>query len=151
MVLILRESWELTNGVTLKLLEKIPEHHLSVKASTGGRNIGAKFAHINNVRVQWLNAIGGVHSIGLIRLEKDDYTYKTKILEALKISSDRIGGLVETSVRTDMKVKGYPKGINSFLFYLVSHEAHHRGEIILSLKSVNLNLESEFLFSLWDF
>jgi len=151
MVLSLRESWDASNKITLELLEKIPEHYLNVKPSYGGRSVGSQFCHINNVRVQWLLAIGTTTQGGLIKLQKDDQTYKTKISEALKISSDRFGSLIETSIRTDMKLKGYPNGINSFLVYLVSHEAHHRGQIIVSLKSVNLPLEKDFLFRMWDF
>lgn len=151
MVLSLRESWDASNKITLDLLEKIPEHYLNVKPSYGGRSVGSQFCHINNVRVQWLMAIGTTKPEGLIKLQKDDQTYKTKISEALRISSDRFGGLIETSIRTDMKVKGYPKGINSFLVYLVSHEAHHRGQITVTLKSVNLPLDKEFLFGMWEF
>ncbi|KAB2908548.1 MAG: DinB family protein [Ignavibacteriales bacterium] len=150
MFLGLRESWDNANSVTISLLKVIPEHYLSVKPSYGGRSVGAQFAHINNVRAQWLEAIGGGLAGGLIRLQKDDYTYKTKISEALLISADRIGELIDKSIRGDMKVKGYPKGINSFLFYLVSHEAHHRAQIITTLKAAHLGLDPKFLFGLWD-
>jgi uncharacterized damage-inducible protein DinB len=151
MVLSLRESWDLTNSKTLTLLDKIPEHFLSVKSSQGGRSVGAQFSHINSVRVQWLQAISNPPCTGLISLQKDDYTYKTKISEAIKTSSDKFGELIEQSIRSDMRVKGFPKGINAFLLYLVSHEAHHRGQIIYTLKISGLALDKEFLFSLWEF
>ncbi|GJQ31392.1 MAG: damage-inducible protein DinB [Ignavibacteriaceae bacterium] len=150
MVLVLREAWDRSNQVTIKLLEEIPEHYLSVKPSYGGRSVGAQFSHINNVRVQWLNAIDPVRYTGLILLQKDDHTYKSKIAEALRISSDRTGDLIDQSIRTDMKVKGFKNGINSFLFYLVSHDSHHRGQVITTLKSAKLNLDNKFLFDLWN-
>lgn len=150
MVLVLREAWDRSNQVTIKLLEEIPEHYLSVKPSYGGRSVGAQFSHINNVRVQWLNAIDPVRYTGLILLQKDDHTYKSKIAEALRISSDRTGDLIDQSIRTDMKVKGFKNGINSFLFYLVSHDSHHRGQVITTLKSAKLILDSKFLFDLWN-
>lgn len=150
MVLVLREAWDRSNQVTIRLLEEIPEHYLSVKPSYGGRSVGAQFSHMNNVRVQWLNAIDPVRYTGLILLQKDDHTYKSKIAEALRISSDRTGDLIDQSIRTDMKVKGFKNGINSFLFYLVSHDSHHRGQVITTLKSAKLILDSKFLFDLWN-
>ncbi len=150
MVLVLRESWDRSNQVNLKLLEEIPEHYLSVKPAYGGRSVGAQFSHINNVRVQWLNAIDPVKHNGLILLQKDDHTYKTKISEALRQSAERIGDLIDQSIRTDMKVEGFKNGINSFLIYLVSHDAHHRGQIVTTLKSAKLSLDSNFLFGLWN-
>ncbi len=150
MVLVLRESWDRSNQVTIKLLEEIPEHYLSVKPSYGGRSVGAQFSHINNVRVQWLNAIDPEKFSGLILLQKDDHNYRTKIIEALRMSADRTGDLIDQSIRADMKVKGFKNGINSFLFYLVSHEAHHRGQIITTLKSAKLSVDSKFLFELWN-
>ncbi len=150
MVLVLRESWNQSNQVNLKLLEEIPEHYLSVKPAYGGRSVGAQFSHINNVRVQWLSAIDPVKYTGLILLQKDDHTYKTKISEALRQSAERIGDLIDQSIRADMKVKGFKNGINSFLVYLVSHDAHHRGQIVTTLKSAKLGLDNNFLFSLWN-
>ena len=61
-----------------------------------------------------------------------------------------IKSLLDQSLRTGGKVKGFKPHVSAFLGYLISHESHHRGQIILSLKQAGHALDKKVLYGIWE-
>jgi hypothetical protein len=48
------------------------------------------------------------------------------------------------------RVKGFKPHATAFVGYLISHEAHHRSQIILALKQEGQPLDKKILYGIWE-
>ncbi|MCO5947566.1 DinB family protein [Mucilaginibacter flavidus] len=145
---VLTETWQIHNRINLYLLDAIDKGNLGDISTSKGRTVGEQFAHMHNVRLMWLKAADPVLLTGLDKVEKDNIS-KAKLEEALKASSLAIEQLFEKA-GPDGKVKGFKPHATGFLGYLVSHESHHRGQIMLTLKQAGHPVDKKIQFGIWE-
>jgi uncharacterized damage-inducible protein DinB len=141
------ETWQIHNRINIYLLENIDEVNLKDISSSKGRTVGEQFAHIHIVRLMWLKVADASLMEGLTKIEKEDIT-KQGLLSELQLSGNRLEQLLERSV--DGKIKGFKPHATAFLGYLISHESHHRGQIMLSLKQSGHPVDKKIQFGLWE-
>ncbi|MDQ3799233.1 MAG: DinB family protein [Acidobacteriota bacterium] len=150
----LPETWQINNRVNLYLLEAIAPEHLGAKLLSKGRSVGEQFAHIHNVRLMWCNQALAPESLSkLTKIEKENAAAadKTLLRKSLNESAAAIAEILTKSVTEQGgKVKGFKPHATAFLGYLISHEAHHRSQIILALKQSGHPLEKKILFGIWE-
>lgn len=143
------EAWEINNRVNLYLIENIEEDHLKDKATGKGRNVGEQFAHIHNTRLNWLKAIAPDSTFGIMKVDRPSATYKDLLIDSFKKSSEAISEILN-AVLKEGKIKAFKKSPAVFLSYLLAHEAHHRGQIILHLKLNKHHLDKKIRMDIWD-
>jgi len=144
------ETWQIHNRINLYLLDAVEPAALSSLSASKGRNVGEQFAHIHNVRLMWLKAAAPELLAGLIKIEKDRPADKKLLHKALTDSGEAIKLLLGQAVLAGGKIKGFKPHATAFLGYLISHESHHRGQIILSLKQSGKVLEKKVLYGIWE-
>ena len=146
----LLETWEIHNRINLYLLGAVePAALVSISASKG-RTVGEQFAHIHNVRLMWLKSAAPDLLAGLLKIEKEQAVDKKLLQKGLTDSGEAIKSLFGRSLRAGGKVKGFKPHATAFLGYLISHESHHRGQIILSLKQAGKVLDKKILYGIWE-
>ncbi len=145
----LADTWHLNNRVNLLLLENLTDEQLAYSASARSRTIADQFAHLHNVRIQWLEPSAPKLAKRLAKIEKGTAS-KASLKEALADSATAIGDLIADSSREEGKLRGYKRGVNAFFGYALAHEAHHRGQIILHLKQGKMRVDPTFAFDLWE-
>ncbi len=143
------ETFEIHNRVNLYLLKEIEEAWLNDMAVSKGRNVGEQFAHMHNVRLMWIKAAAPELSQQLNKIEKEHAITK-KLLQQELAASAEVMKILLTKAFTENKVKGFKPHPAAFLGYLISHESHHRGQIMICLKE-NKHLTNKSLgFGLWE-
>lgn len=145
----LLETWQIHNRINIYLLDAMAEDHLDDVSASRGRSVGLQFAHMHNVRLMWLKAAAPELLEGLEKIENQGSI--TRVL--LRAALEKSGASVHTLLRQSLaggKIKGFKPHPSAFLGYLISHESHHRGQILLSLKQSGHPVEKKVGFGIWE-
>lgn len=143
------ETWHIHNRVNLYLLTAIDAAHLHAAATTKGRTAGEQFAHLHNVRLMWLKAARPDLLAGPGKIEKNFATHKPLLLESLQQSGTAIAILLEEGFNSG-RIKGFTPHPAAFLGYLISHESHHRDQIMLALKQSGHPVDKKVSYGMWE-
>jgi uncharacterized damage-inducible protein DinB len=146
------ESFATSNRITCYLVENLDEAtwHAAPPGSRG-RSVAAIVAHMHNVRVRWLDAARRA-SKGPKPPPKLDHLAATQedAVKALEQSHAAVAKIVGTALRGDGKVANFKAGAAAFLYYLMTHDAHHRGQICLQAKLVGHPLAQAVGYGMWE-
>jgi uncharacterized damage-inducible protein DinB len=150
----LLETWLIHNRVNLYMLDGIQAAALTGTSVSGGRSVGAIFAHIHNIRLAWIEPATPHLMKSLTKIptrSKTDLAAISKDLlhEYLVYSGTAVELLLRESLPKD-RVKGTKLHPPAFMGYLISHESHHRGEIELILSQCGYPLEDEISYGMWE-
>ncbi|MCF6133189.1 DinB family protein [Flavobacterium wongokense] len=143
------DTWLINNRINLYLLDAIDESHLNDISASKGRKVGDQFAHLHNVRMMWLKASFPELLEGLNKLDKETIITKSILELELNKSAEAIAKLLEKGI-AEGKIKGFKPHPTAFLGYLISHESHHRGQIMLALKQSGHAVDQKTQFGLWE-
>jgi uncharacterized damage-inducible protein DinB len=144
------EAWETNNRINLILIDKIkPEGMTATLSKRGGRGVAGELAHIHNIRCRQVEKRAKDLAKGLVRFETGAVPTKSELKKAFGASSRAVGQLLTGIIEERPKHRGFKKGIFTTLAYLVSHEAHHRGRILLTLKVSGHTLDKNTQSGIW--
>ncbi len=142
------DTWQIHDRINLYLLEAIPAAALGAEPAAG-RSAAQTLAHIHNVRLMWLDA-AGASKTGVEKLDIKGKLTSASLTGALKASGAAISGLIETSLAAGGRVKGFKPHVHAFVAYLIAHESHHRGQLVVTLKANGTPLDKKTAYGLWE-
>ena len=147
----LLEAWFTNNRINLYLIERISDQGMRCTLSRhGARDVAGQFAHMHNVRVRQLEKRARDLSTGLVVFETKVSPSRQQLTEALTASGGAVGAFLEGVRAGEPRRRGFKKGIFSTLSYFVAHESHHRGNILLTLKTCGHKLDQASAYAIWN-
>ena len=145
------EAWRTNNRINLLLIQSIgPDGMASTLSTRGGRNVARQFAHVHNVRLYHLEKRARDLATGLVKFESKVSPTRAQLTKAFKASGGRVEKFLVDVLAGKPKRRGFKKGIFTSLSYLVAHESHHRGSILLTLKQCGHLPAKDVTYGIWD-
>src|SRR5688572_2858966 len=137
-------TWKRHQQILLFLLQRIPEKQLgAVTLDAKGRDVARAFAHLNRTRLGWLSFHATGERPDLPKSSKGDRPKKKELAAALKESGKRVEELLAKALRKEARVRLFGKSPVRWMGYLVAHESHHRGQILLALKQSGFTFDEK--------
>jgi uncharacterized damage-inducible protein DinB len=134
-------AWRRHNEILLYLLDHVPPEGLNaVPHGSRGRSVAGQFAHLEKVRGGWLE----YHLTGKYPrqpgTDKENLPPAGVLHEVLAKSGSHVEELLGQAFRGEAKIRMFGKQPVRWMAYLIAHESHHRGQILLALKQNGLRL-----------
>lgn len=154
----LAESYVVNDQMNQVVLENLDPRAWRAKLpGDRSRTIAAIFSHVHNIRRKWLR-LSAPHIKLPAPLDRARCTQE-QARAALSESAARCYEmLVEALVRTDGRVKAFrrdgwakpwPAGA-AMLAYMITHDAHHRGQICMLAHQLGFPLRGEGTYGIWN-
>lgn len=144
----LLNAFTTNNRINQYLIENLPAAAWRAKPPEGkGRTIAAMVAHMHNVRVMWLKAAKAEEIPP--QLDRASVT-PPQALRALESSRQALSAVIDRAIATDGRIRSFRPDVAGFLGYLISHDAHHRGQITMLARQVGHPLPQKAMFGMWE-
>ena len=145
----LLHAFDTNEKVNQFMLDNMPAAAWRAEPPNGkGRTVAAIMAHVHNVRVMWLKAAAKGSKIPE-QLDRDKVTI-AGAKKGLTESHAALRELIEPSIKSDGRVKGFKPDVASFLGYLFAHDAHHRGQVMMLARQSGNPLPQSAQFAMWE-
>lgn len=143
-------TWQLNNRITVFLVENLPEE-LWVEKIPGYRQKTVQMigGHIYNARCIWLKRTGKKIGMDVPGYVDRHHVSQHDLISALNYSSEKIYRLLQTGIEQNDTIPGFSLGAIHFMNYLIVHEAHHRGQIIMIARQIGYQLPQTVIDGVW--
>lgn len=144
-------TWFINHRTNLMLIDELAEEALDYTTSKrGGGTVGHQLAHMYNVRFWKLEKYDKQLASDLSSIKAEDKKTIQMLKECHSISAERIGEMLEDGLKKGGTIKGFKRGVVPLLGYFISHEAHHRGNILLTLKNCGFKISDKLKYGIWE-
>ena len=145
------ETWQIHNRTMLLLLQHLPDEALCATLSKrGGRDVARQLAHVHMVRVWRLQAFSKKIAEPLLVFEKGETPEREKLQRALAQSGEVMEQYLRHALEQRGAVSNFKRGVVPMVGYYISHEAHHRGHILLTIKQCGFKLPDALKWHIWE-
>ena len=143
------ETLRRNNRINLMLFDAIDDEGMACTLSKrGGRDVLRQFGHMHDVRRMQIEARGRKLGIELPKFPAKEPIERKAVRQALVDSQAALETFFEAI--EDGRARSMKGGPLVYLAYFVAHEAHHRGNILLTLKERGHAVDKDLRFGIWD-
>jgi uncharacterized damage-inducible protein DinB len=154
---VLLETYAVNDAINQLILEHLDPHAWRAKPPGGNpRTIAAIFAHVHNIRRKWLR-LSAPHLKLPAQLDRTRCT-PGQASAALAESAQRCSEMLASALagldggvkqfRRDGWARPWPAGA-TMVAYMISHEAHHRGQVCLLAHQLGFPLPIKAAYGMW--
>lgn len=145
------EAWRINHRVNRRLIEGISDTGMRCTLSKrGGRNVVRQFTHIHYVRLFQLKRRAKALAERARTFETQEVPGRSALVAALEDSSRRIEKWIRLAGEGVTGIRTFKRGLVPTVGYLISHESHHRGIILLTLKECGEPVDKRIRDGIWD-
>ncbi len=143
----IKEAWQANDQVNEVLLEHLTPEMLEAKTPGGGYSVAQQLAHMTGTKKFWGIRLDEKQLSPLPNLFDDkkekEFVAETNLARIKEIMKQTSNRLLETADSAKDKGKLTHTSITAFLIHMMLHDAHHRGQILLALKTAGHPLPNE--------
>jgi uncharacterized damage-inducible protein DinB len=151
-------AWKTSNRVTLFLFENLPSELWPMTVpGTSRRTVRMIAGHMHNARCMWIKMLGRQHGIRTPESVSRHTVTPRELVPALERSSNGIVELLQLGIDQGGRIPApgvawvnLPVDVVHVLAYLVAHEGHHRGQIVMLARQTGHRLPIEITGGLWQ-
>ncbi len=144
------KTWHINNRVHLMLIDAMSDEGLHCTLSKRGGGTPAKqFTHLHNLRLWRLEKVDKELLQGQTKIDITGTIDKSLLKKRLSESGAAIAKIIENGIDAGGKIKSFKRGVIPFLGYMIAHESHHRGNILLTLKQCGHKIPKDIQYGIW--
>jgi len=149
-------AWSTSHRVTAFLFENLSDEVLALRVpGAPRRTVRMIAAHVHNCRGSWVRKLGGRDGIAEPAPVDRHRVGRDELLAALEESHRAMVALVAAALaRGGEMVKpawmNLPPEAVHFVSYMIAHEGHHRGQIVMIARAHGHRLPAEVTNGLWQ-
>jgi uncharacterized damage-inducible protein DinB len=143
-----RAAWLQNLRLNRQLLEAVGDDGLGAHYVARARNVRRTFVHMHNARLGWLGAVLDAPP-QLTRLKSREAHTVAELHLALEASGLAVADLLARMAGKQL-VPGFERNPVAVLSYMIAHEAHHRGQIVVAMRLAGKPLARDVSLGLWD-
>lgn len=153
-------AWRTNARVTAYFIEAIPQAIWGAAIPGMPRKtVREQAAHLHNSRRSWLRVLGAPLGVALPDAVDRKRVTRKQLFAALKRSGAAMEHLLATGIEAGGSIpptKAYvwrnlPLDVEHVLTYFTSHEAHHRGQLLLIARQLGHPIEVSVRNGVWHF
>jgi hypothetical protein len=144
-------GWKIANLADIALLkmlapalwdQKMPGYRRKTVRMVG--------AHLHNSRCGHVKQLGRKWKLSAPPFVDNQEISVKNLVVALQASHLAVAKLLETGIGHGDSLPGFPLGAVQFGYYLISHEAHHRGQLLMAARQLGYPLPADMSGKLWQ-
>ncbi len=114
-----------------------------------GRTIAALVAHMHNCALRYLERTAPDTPVPA-ELDRHHVT-RAQAIRALGAKRKAMLTIVGAALRGDGVIVGNPQDAATFLAYYMTHDAHHRGQIVTQARALGHPIDVKTMSGMWQF
>lgn len=154
------DAWRVCSRATAFLVERLPSDlwPLGIPGAPR-RTVRSLAVHLHDCRCLWMKSLAKETGVAIPRRVGRAAVSPDEVLAALALSSDAVGRLLQVGlenggafpgVSTRFVYGAMPRDAVLFCGYALSHEAHHRGQLVVAARALGHRLPSPTVGGLWQ-
>ncbi len=142
-----KESWEANEQVNKVLLEHLRPEMLKAQTPGGGYTVARHLAHMTETKVFFgIKLNDTVSQLPSLFVNEKEFIPETNLAQIKDVMKQTSKTILEASESTDGKGDLPQTSTEGFLIHMMIHDGHHRGQILLALKTAGYPLPNEEAF-----
>ena len=152
-------AWRTNDRTTIFLVEGLPSALWNAPLpGEPRRTIRMLAAHLHNSRRGWLRTLGEPHGIEVPAAVDRRRVSRAELVRALKKTGRGMASLLAFGLEHGGRIpptkkyvwRNLPLDVGHVLAYFVTHEGHHRGQLVMLARQLGHRLPREVTNGLWQ-